>query len=77
MNIKDYEKQLKPCPFCGSTPTIGEYGYGSGNYGSGHRIEIHCNHCKVEMICGDTSWRSLENCQEELQEAVNKWNNRK
>ena len=55
MDIKDYEKQLKPCPFCGGTPTIGEYGYGSGNYGSGDRIEIHCNHCNVKMICGDTS----------------------
>lgn len=76
MNIKNYERQLKPCPFCGGAPIIGEYSYGSGNYGSGYQIEIHCK-CDARMICGDTTGRSLENCQEKLQEAVNKWNNRR
>lgn len=74
--IEKYNQQLKPCPFCGDKANIAEVSYGSGNYGSGHQVVVYCNSCNVEMKGKDTSWDSLENCEPQIRDIVERWNKR-
>lgn len=46
MNTKDVEKQLKPCPFCGSKRIVVVTQY------NGKVISIYCDDCPAEMTRG-------------------------
>lgn len=76
IEASDFNSKLSPCPFCGGKAEMGQYSYGNSNYGSGSRLIIRCDNCKLEMHGGDTSWRLLSNCQKEIDELIEKWNRR-
>lgn len=75
--LKELEKTIKDCPFCGNPVKLGQQSYGYGNYGSGTEVIIYCKNCRVKMIGPDTSWTEIYDHNDEIREFIKLWNTRK
>lgn len=74
--LREIQKTIKPCPFCGKPVELLHLGYGSGNYGSGTNFVIYCSNCKLDMEGPDTSWTHFYDHNDEVRKFVEKWNTR-
>lgn len=74
--FESLKKSLKCCPFCGQPVRMKNIFYGSGNYGSGSKLVIVCDTCKLQMSGVDTSWSYEYDHIPETKELVEKWNTR-
>lgn len=71
-----YRKSLKPCPFCGDTPSIDAYYSTYENGGTYWYNKIYCSNCGCQME--DHTYESEDVILVELNSysLVEKWNNR-
>ena len=77
-NRKDYQvMKLKPCPFCGHTPTLEiiPMWHGSHGYHGCHQYDIRCKNCGCRVGLGENSDIYISS-EEAMNNAIKKWNRR-
>lgn len=76
--LQDIKKELKRCPFCGSTAHCSQYSGGSGNYGSYTLATIACDNdnCGIVLKGKDVTWAGLDERIQAYRALSNKWNTR-
>lgn len=76
-------EKLKPCPFCGHTPTISQTSHGYGTDGGRNvyfaDFSVKCESCGIGFSAQSTftlTENRLEYIQDGLQMCVDRWNQR-
>jgi len=68
---------LKPCPFCGSQPTLRKspLWFSSRGYHGCYQFDVHCEKCgcKLDFYNNDTIYRSEDEAE---RNAIDTWNRR-
>lgn len=69
--------KLKPCPFCGQTPTleVKPMWHGSHGYHGCFEYDIHCKNCGCRVGLGQNTDIYISS-EEAMNNAIKKWNRR-
>lgn len=71
------EKELKPCPFCGTVPYIEKIPlwHGSHGYHGCYEYDIHCKNCGCRVILSKNQTIYIKD-KEAINNAITTWNRR-